>query len=130
MSGAGNHSPPTACVWVPLTESKASTTVAIQEKGPAKEFNNFSLLGFWHQRATRTRSVETGKVALIAWLYHRIDATSCQAGRNVSSLHTSMSPQKIERISYKEVVDGQRVDREKCAAQVEKVEGNLVGQEV
>lgn len=121
------------------------------KEDPAKEADDFSLLGFWHQRTTRTTSVAAmPHLAQISQLYYGLNATSCQAGRSVSSLalldsnlRPSTSPQTTERmmvlrmkqnfipevLSYMKVVDRRRADREKCAAQIKKVQENLVGQE-
>ena len=74
----------------------------------------FSLPGFWLRKSEPTLSQGTGELvappdlphlALVARLYHGVEATSCQAERNFSSLsfligtlRVSMSPFKVEQI--------------------------------
>ena len=63
--------------------------------GVELEEDVFSLSGFWRRRGSPKLSQATGEVieeaamphlALLARLYHGVEATSCQAARNVSAL--------------------------------------------
>ena len=74
------------------------------------------LLGFWHRKGTARFCPTTGKIlspadmpylTVIARLFHAIDATSCQAERNFSSLAhpigdmcSNMLPANVERIMF------------------------------
>ena len=76
----------------------------------------FSLPGFWLQKSKPTLAQGTGELvappdlphlALVARLYHGVEATSCQAERDFSSLsffigtlRASMSPFKVEQIMF------------------------------
>ena len=68
--------------------------VYLAEQGQL-DVDAFSLLGFWNRRGTDsvcpttstvTSPAETPHLAFIAWLYHGIETTSCQAERNFSAL--------------------------------------------
>ena len=76
----------------------------------------FSLPGFWLHKSEPTLAQGTGKLmappdlphlALVARLYHGVEATSCQAERNFSSrsfligpLRASISPFKVEQMMF------------------------------
>ena len=80
------------------------------------DVDGFDFLGFWHREGTARISSTTRKILasadmpsleVIARLFHAIDATSCQAERNFSSLahlicglRSNMLPAKVERMMF------------------------------
>ena len=78
--------------------------------------DGFNLLGFWSRRGTDSACLTTGTVtspaempylALLARLYHKIEATICQAERNFSALanligdlRSNMLASKVERMMF------------------------------
>ena len=85
-------------------------------EGVELEEDGFSLPGFWRRRDSPKLSQATGEVieeaamphlALLARLYHEVEATSCQAVRNFSALallignmRSSMGAFKVEQIMF------------------------------
>ena len=82
----------------------------------------FSLPGFWLRKSEPTLSQGAGELvappdlphlALVARLYHGVEATSCQAERNFSSLsfligtlRASLSPFKVEQMMFLKLNQG------------------------
>ena len=80
------------------------------------DVDGFNLLGFWSRRGTDSAWPTTGTVtspaempflAFLARLYHGVEATSCQAGRNFSALahligdlRRNMLASKVERMMF------------------------------
>ena len=85
-------------------------------EGVELEEDGFSLPGFWRRRGSPKLSQATGEVieeaamphlALIARLYHGVEATSCQAERNfsalallISNMRSSMGAFKVEQMMF------------------------------
>ena len=85
-------------------------------EGVELEEDGFSLPGFWRRRGSPKLSQATGEVieeaamphlALLARLYHGVEATSCQVERNFSALallignmRSSMGAFKVEQMMF------------------------------
>ena len=110
----------------------------------------FSLPGFWLRKSEPTLAQGTGELvappdlshlALVARLYHGVEATSCQAERNFSSLsfligtlQASMSPFKAEQMMFLKLNQGCLPEVQKynavIAAQQEAAAGETVDVEI
>ena len=117
------------------------------------EEDGFSLPGFWRRRGSPKLSQATGEVieeaaiphlALLARLYHGVEATSCQAERNFSALallignmRSSMGAFKVEQMmmflrlnqrcfpeiaAYNRVIDRQQARRNQCREDTDKAQ--------
>ena len=98
----------------------------------------FSLPGFWLRKSEPTLAQGTGELvappdlphlALIARLDHGVEATSCQAERNFSSLsfligilRVSMSPFKVEQMMFLKLNQG-------CLPEVQKYNAVIAAQQ-
>ena len=140
-SGDGESTPPgTPSHKVTLTQ-ELTRYVA---EGVHADTDDFSLPGFWLRRSSPTLAegtttsvapAEMPHLALIARLYHGVEATSCQSERNFSalsfllaSLRSTMGTFKVEQMmflrlnqgfipevkAYQEMVTKQKDRREKC----------------
>ena len=127
-------------------------------EGVELEEEGFSLPGFWRRRCSPKLSQATGEVieevampplALLARLYHGVEATSCQAERNFSALallignmRSSMGAFKVEQIMflrlnqrcipeivayYSRVIDGQQARRNQCREDTDKAQNEGAG---
>ena len=121
---------------------------------PHLEKNDFSLFEFWLRRSKASTCAEAGEVeaglpylALIAWLYHGIESTSCQAERNFSavsfligSLRSSISPGKLEPLviflrlkklfipevkTLHDAIEANKAAAARCKEKVAQVEGAM-----
>ena len=120
----------------------------------------FSLSGFWLRKSEPTLAQGTGELvappdlphlALVARLYHEVEATSCQAERNFSclsfligTLRASMSPLKVEKImflklnqeylpgvqKYNAVIAAQQERRSQCLPDVQPAQEAAAGETV
>ena len=98
----------------------------------------FSLPGFWLRKSEPTLGQGTGELvappdlphlSLVARLYHGVEATSCQAERNFSSLsfligslRASMSPFKVEQMMFLKLNQG-------CLPEVQKYNAAIAAQQ-
>ena len=98
----------------------------------------FSLPGFWLRKSEPTLAQGTGELvaplglphlALVARLYHGVEATSCQAERNISSpsfligtLRANMSPFKVEQMMFLKLDQG-------CLPEVQKYNAVIAAQQ-
>ena len=99
---------------------------------------DFSLPGFWLRRSELTLARGTGELvappdlphlAFVTRLYHGVEATSCQAERNFSSLsfligtlRASMSPFKVEQMMFLKLNQG-------CLPEVQKYNAIISAQQ-
>ena len=120
--------------------------------GVELEDDGFSLPGFRRRKGSPKLSQATGEVieeaavphlALLARLYHGVEATSCQAERNFSALalligfmRSSMGAFKVEKIAflrlnqrcipeiaaYSRVIDRQQARRNQCGEDTDKAQ--------
>ena len=115
----------------------------------------FSLPGFWLRKSEPTLAQGTGELvappdlphlALAARLYHGVEATSCQAERNFSSLsfligtlRASMSPFKVEQMMFLKlnqvqkcnaVIAAQQERRSQCLQDVQSAQEAAAGETV
>ena len=120
----------------------------------------FSLPGFWLRKSEPTLAQGTGELvappdlphlALVARLYHGVEATSCQAERNFSSLsfligtlRASMSPFRVEQMmflkfnqgclpevqKYNAVIAAQQERRSQCLQDVQSAQEAAAGETV
>ena len=116
------------------------------------EEEGFSLPGSWRRSGSPKLSLATGEVieeaavpylALLARLYHGVEAMSCQAKRNVSALallvgnmRSSMGAFRVEQMmflrlnqrcipeiaAYNRVIDRQQAHRNQCREDTDKVQ--------
>jgi hypothetical protein len=121
------------------------------------EEDGFSLPGFWRRRDSPKLSQATGEVieeaamphlALLARLYHGVEATSCQAERNFSALallignmRSRMGAFKVEQMmflrlnqryipeiaAYNRVIDRQQARRHQCREDTGKGQNEAAG---
>ena len=126
-------------------------------EGVELEEDGFSLPGFWRRRGSPKLSQATGEVieeaamphlALLARLYHGVEATSCQAERNFSALallignmRSSMGACKVEQMmflrlnqrcipeiaAYNRVIDRQQARRNQCREDTDKAQNEGAG---
>ena len=98
----------------------------------------FSLPGFWLRKSEPTLAQGTGDLvappdlphlALVARLYHGVEATSCQAEPNFSSLsfligtlRASMSPFQVEQMMFLKLNQG-------CLPEVQKYNAVIAAQQ-
>ena len=99
---------------------------------------DFSLPGFWLRKSEPTLAQGTGELvappdlphlALLLRLHHVVEAISCQAERNFSSLsfligtlRVSMSPLKVEQIMFRKLNQG-------CLPEVQKYNAVIAAQQ-
>ena len=121
-------------------------------EGVELEEDGFSLPGFWRRRGSPKLSQATGEVieeaamphlALLARLYHGVEATSCQAERKfpalallIGNMRSSMGAFKVEQMmflrlnqrcfpefaAYNRVIDRQQARRNQCREDTDKVQ--------
>ena len=126
-------------------------------EGVELEEDGFSLPGFWLRRGPPKLSQATGEVieeaamphlALLARLYHEVEATSCQAERNFSDLallignmRSSMGAFKVGQMmflrlnqrcipeigAYNRVIDTQQARRNQCREDTDKAQDDKAG---
>ena len=126
-------------------------------EGVELEEDGFSLSEFWRRRGSPKLSQATGEVieeaamshlALLARLYHGVEATSCQAARNFSALallignmRSSMGAFKVEQMmflrlnqkcipeiaAYNKVIDRQQARRNQCREDTNKAQNEGAG---
>ena len=126
-------------------------------EGVELEEDGFTSSGFWRRRGFPKLSQATGEVieeaamphlALLARLYHGVEATSCQAERNFSTLAllignmlSSMGAFKVEQMmflklnqrcipdiaAYNRVIDRQQARRNQCREDTDKAQNERAG---
>ena len=109
-----------------------------REQNVEADVCGFSLPGFWLRKSESTLAQGTGEVvappdlphlALLARLYHGVEATSCQAERNFSALsfligtlRASMSPFKVEQMMFLKLNQG-------CLPEVQRYNATIAAQQ-
>ena len=126
-------------------------------EGVELEEDGFSLPGFWRRRGSPKLSQATDEIieeaamphlALLARLYHGVEATSCQAERNNSTLallignmRSSMGAFKVEQMmflrlnqrcipeiaAYNRVIDRQKARRNQCREDTDEAQNEGAG---